>query len=474
MHILITGADHPVARAVVAALSSSHMLRAVDVRLNAPYPAGVEVRQGDLRDESFIASILDGAEMVLHLAPLSLPFEDEGENLDHAVRGTYLLLKAALEKGITRATIASSLGLFNALPASFDVRPSWRPHPQATVADLCAWLCECLARERARDSGARFTCLRLANTLNDGDIEAVVAEVNNPVEKGWRAVHVGKRAPVPLSPMKGEGAGMKGHHPIRNVVIFGAGGPLASAAARELQSHYALRLTDVRPVDELLAMPPQSPNAPVPEVFGAPHEWQVVDVTDADQVMRACESMDAIVNCTVIRRETVGAFRVNALGAYNIMRASVARGIRRIVHTGPYLIGREGATGYEWDTFIVDDVPPRPGGYWDLYFHTKLCGQEICRIFAEQHDLEAPALLFRNFVNPARDAPQPDIPFFVSWADAARAIRCALEIPTLPSPYEVVHVNGDLPHGVFPNDKAKRVLNWQPQDDLSKFWMNES
>jgi nucleoside-diphosphate-sugar epimerase len=467
--LLVTGADHAHARVVISRLTTARRVRAVDTRFTPLLP-DVESRTGDLRDESFIASVLDGVGAVLHFAPLSLPFDDAGENLDYAIRGTYLLLKAALERGITRVIVASSLGLFDVWPASFDVRPTWRPRPQATVADLCAWLCEYLARERARDPGARFTCLRLASALSENDVEAVAAEIDNLVEEGWRTAHVGARSLGARAPTAPARRTPVANRPIRNVVIFGAGGPLASTAARELRSHYALRLTDVRPISELLAAPPQSPNAPTPEMLDAPHEWQVVDVTYADQVLRACEDMDAIINCTVIRREMVGAFRVNVLGAYNVMRAAVANGIRRVVHTGPYLIGREGAAGYGWDTLIVDDVPPRPGSQWDLYFHTKLCGQEICRIFAEQHGLEVLALLFCNFVNPALGEPQPDSPFLVSWADAARAIRGALEAPSLPSQFEVLHINGDLPHGVFPNDKARRVLGWQPKDDLRKFW----
>ncbi len=254
------------------------------------------------------------------------------------------------------------------------------------------------------------------------------------------------------------------------MVIFGAGGPLATATARELAPHYTLRLTDARSIEAILQAPPQSAFAPRPERADASLDWQVVDVTDADQVMRACEGMDAIINCTVIRRDTAGAFRVNAAGAFTVMQAAVANGIRRVVHTGPYLIGREGAAGYDWDVRVVDDVPARPGGYWDLYMHSKLCGQEIVRAFAHQHGLEVPALYFNDFVDPQHGDPVPHNPFIISWADAARAIRCALEVPMLPSPFEIMHVNTDAPHGVFPNDKAKRLLNWQPQDDLSRFW----
>ncbi|HEX2516970.1 MAG TPA: hypothetical protein VH257_19850, partial [Chloroflexota bacterium] len=51
-----------------------------------------------------------------------------------------------------------------------------------------------------------------------------------------------------------------GGRPIRNVVVFGAGGPLAAAAARALAPAYRLRLTDVRPLADLQREGrPQSP-----------------------------------------------------------------------------------------------------------------------------------------------------------------------------------------------------------------------
>jgi nucleoside-diphosphate-sugar epimerase len=205
-------------------------------------------------------------------------------------------------------------------------------------------------------------------------------------------------------------------------------------------------------------------------VLGPPHEWQSADVTNAAQVLDACAGMDAIVDCTVVRQEPAGAFRVNALGPYNVMRAAVAHGIRRVVHTGPFQVGRHGGAGLDWETLVVDDAPPRPGGKLDAYLHSKLLGQEVCRIFAEAHGLEVPALLFYRMIDPAPGLSLAHAPFIVSWADAARAVRAALETPALPSPFERFHINADLPHGIFPNDKAKRLLGWQPRDDLRSFW----
>jgi nucleoside-diphosphate-sugar epimerase len=255
------------------------------------------------------------------------------------------------------------------------------------------------------------------------------------------------------------------------VVIFGAGGPLAAAAAPLLASSFRLRLTDVRPLAEIAAeAKPQSPGAPLPAVLGPPHETMPVDVTDYDQVLRACEGMDAIVNCTVVRPHPVLAFHVNTIGAYHVMRAAVAHRIRRVVHTGPLQVLNDLPGGYAWDFGIPDEALPRPGSW--LYLHSKYLGHETVRLIAEAHGLEVPALYFCNFVNPdtARPGGEGINPMTVSWEDAGHAIRRAVEIPSLPAPFEILHILADLPHGKYSGEKAYRLLGWRPRDDLAHLY----
>jgi nucleoside-diphosphate-sugar epimerase len=166
----------------------------------------------------------------------------------------------------------------------------------------------------------------------------------------------------------------------------------------------------------------------------------------------------------------VAAFRVNTLGAYNVMRGAIAAGIRRIVHTGPQQVTLQYPAGYWYDFDLREDVPSRPGA--NLYIISKYLGGEICRIFAEEHDLEVPTLLFSSFVDPSQ--PPPDtygaFPFSVSWEDSGEAMRLALRTPSFPHQFEVFHILGDLPHGKYSNEKAKRLLNWQPRDTLESHW----
>jgi len=229
------------------------------------------------------------------------------------------------------------------------------------------------------------------------------------------------------------------------VLILGAAGPVAAAAITALEPYHTLTLTDVKPIESR-------------------HPTRIVDITDFKQIRAAAEGHDAIVNFTVNRYDPVGAFHVNLMGAYHVMQAAVACGIRRVVHTGPFLIYGE---TYMDDFDIPDDCPPRPGT--GLYSLTKYLGQETCRIFAEAHHLEVPCLLFCGFLDPT-EAIKGIYTFTVSWRDSGEAVRCAVEVPGLPRPFEVFHILSDLPHRKYSNEKAKRLLGWQPQDDFEQGW----
>jgi hypothetical protein len=95
--------------------------------------------------------------------------------------------------------------------------------------------------------------------------------------------------------------------------------------------------------------------------------------------------------------------------------------------------------GYWADSDLPSDVPPRPA--LGLCFVSKFLGQEIMRVFAQEHDLEVPTLVFGPLTNP--EDCEPDqlgrYPFLVSWADAAEAVRGAsvrrLSAPVRGLPY---------------------------------------
>ena len=254
------------------------------------------------------------------------------------------------------------------------------------------------------------------------------------------------------------------------VVIFGAGGPVGAAAIQALKENYTLRLTDLKPMAEIASQEsPQGPRAPVPELLRPPHECAVVDVSDYGQVEAACSGMDAAINLTVLRPDLEKAFAVNMTGAYNIARAAVACGLRRLIHTGPFHVGLDHNADYWADHQLVDDIPLHPGD--NLYALTKFLGGQITRVFAERHGLEALAFLFNGF-RPghieAEERGRGAGPFTVSWEDAGESFLCGLRAAEMPNPYETFFICADTPDRRHRVDKAKRLLGWEAKDTFEE------
>lgn len=527
MTVLITGGDSTLARSFASALALDMRVRLLDRTFSTPSPDGVDQVTGDLRDPESMAAALDGVTTVLHIAPYLAGRERTGNAVtlvDEATRGSYVLFNAARAAGVERLILLSTLDLFDQLPAHWRVNESWRPRPQPELAQLCTWLAELSVRESSRVGALQSICLRVGRIMDDAAAQAVpfdpawvhIADViqgvrralhySGPRRPDWAIFHLmapGPRAKVRLTYAGAtvQKLGYQPEHdfaahwgrqasvgeadlrpwrevlapaalrsrPIRKVVIFGAGGPIGAVTTQELLSSYTLRVTDVRPIADLVGEArPQAPGAPLPAVVPSPHEMAVVDVRDPAQVTAACAGMDAIINCSVVRPDPVNAFLVNTLGAYNVMQAAVTHGIRRVVHTGPLVQHLTGWGDYTWDYDIPVDAPGRP--YDHLYIHSKYLGQEICRVFAEAHGLEVPVLLFMSLNNP--ELPLMSHPFMISWPDTGRALRRALEAVDLPSPFEMVNISADLPHRRYDHGKARGLLDWTPRDGMESFWQD--
>jgi nucleoside-diphosphate-sugar epimerase len=146
MRIALTGGRSLLGRALAEALRGDHEVAA------AP--------EGDLRDAVFARQVVTGVEALIHLAPIApdLPAgAREGEILDRATRGTYVLLQAAAAAGVRRIVLGSTLAMMERYPASWRVAESWQPRPDVTRLDrLAAYLAE--------ESAPTTSCARLSST----------------------------------------------------------------------------------------------------------------------------------------------------------------------------------------------------------------------------------------------------------------------------------------------------------------------
>ncbi|MBI3972150.1 MAG: NAD(P)-dependent oxidoreductase [Chloroflexi bacterium] len=519
MNITITGAGSLLGARLRHTLADEHTIRTVE---------------GDIRDPVEARRAVDGAHAVLHLLPHTPPAGiAPHETVDLCTRGTYVLLTAAAAAGVERVVLASTLDVMEAYPPGWRVLESWRPRPSSVLHELAPYVAELSAREVAQDSSLPVICLRFGRLVDDRHVhehapdprwlhvEDAVQAVQRALAfrparspaalRGWWVFHIscGDGARFPLAAAAEPAFGFAPQHrfggrpvlpetrsaivddrgvlvpahpissvaprPAQRVAVFGASGPLAAAAQGPLAAACTLRLTDVlSPENGAARIAARFPGAYLPQPPVPPHEFRRVDITQPDEVRDASRDASALLNCTVVREHLDGAFLVNTVGAYNVMRAAVSHSIRRVIHTGPQVLNFGHPSGYGADFDIPDEAPIRAGAH--LYFHTKYLGLEICRVFAQNHGLEVAALLFSTFVNPSQPGRRRGQlgPAAVSWTDAGVAVRRAIDIPALPSPFEVLRILGDLPHGKFTNAKAKRVLGWQPVDSLVHLWQTDS
>ena len=237
------------------------------------------------------------------------------------------------------------------------------------------------------------------------------------------------------------------------VLVLGGAGMLGPYVVPLLEHDHELLVTDIKPL-----------------AIDFRGSFRYVDVANFDQVMDAATGMDAIINLSVLRQDRQLAFDVNTLGCYNMMSAAVNHGIRRVINTGPHFTVA-GPSYEHFDFELNPDMPPQPG--IGLYAITKALGQEICRVFAEEYEIYVQTYLFYNFRDPDdlhRD--RPVRPFAISWQNAATIFPLGLKIALqdLPSRCEVFNIFTDMPHGQFRNEKAKRILDFEPWDDISSLW----
>ncbi len=254
------------------------------------------------------------------------------------------------------------------------------------------------------------------------------------------------------------------------VCVFGAGGPVGAVLAPILAPHYTLRLTDVAPVDEVL----QREGSPIwpkwHEPPEPPHEWRTVDVTDYDQVRHALEGCDATVSLAVNRSDPHKAFGINVVGAYNIMKAAVAAGVGRVVHTGVESRALEYEGDYRYEFDVPDDAPIRPGTM--LYPHTKHVALQVVDAFAERAGLDVITLVLSRLRPADRyDGRDDDVlqSYSVAWDDLGPAYLCALRAPEMPHPNERICICADLPVGKYSPAKAERLLGWKPRHAFERF-----
>ena len=216
MRILITGSDQPLGALAARALRADPAEHEILLTgAQALTPAGLDdlrYTPADLRDPAQVTPLLEGVQAVLHLAPhtpVATPTHaSEGEALDLAARGTFVLLHAALAAGVERLVLGSRLDVMAGYPEEYVVDETWKPQPAATAAALAPYMAELSVREFVRAESLLAICLRLGDLGSDPagttpeDAEAALLKAVTTDFSGnkyrWRLYHICSTDRYPL------------------------------------------------------------------------------------------------------------------------------------------------------------------------------------------------------------------------------------------------------------------------------------
>jgi UDP-glucose 4-epimerase len=173
--LAVTGAAGRLGRHVVArAMRAGHRIVATDLPGAAGDPDGrVDWRPADLTDLDHARAALAGAEGVVHLGGLVHPRYPEPDVHRVNVNGTYHVLVAAEENGVTGVCLASSInaigGVYSAAPR-YDYFPVDEDHPSYAedAYSLSKWIVEQQSAAFARRRpDVAFSALRLHGLRDD-------------------------------------------------------------------------------------------------------------------------------------------------------------------------------------------------------------------------------------------------------------------------------------------------------------------
>ena len=457
MRITLTGLPGPIVDALSPRLTSHDVTTAPAHDPNLPVPA--EITDCD----------------VLIVSP-SRPADDLAR-LDAATRGLFHVLT---DTSARQVVLLSSMNVFAEVPPGWAIDHDWYPQPGCSPGPIAAYLAELTAREIARTAGWHATAVRGPVDLDttaadavDRVATAITELVGTENSLPWQVIHAVEPEPaIPGEPVWPPRPGpLTELSQPRNITVYGAGGPLGVSLLEVVvaeEPDVALLVSDTKSHDELLTTPAQSATAPRPTgEVPAPHRHLQVDVTDPAAVTAAAEGADCLVNCSVVRTDGDLAFRVNTLGAWNVMQAAVQHGIDRVVQSGPTQMLGPHPYGHLIDRDVHPATPPHPADR--LYFLTKFLGQEICRLIAARHGIACPVLLFNQLLTPEKHT-RPMAPLTISWRDAARALLAAARVASLPEPSPVLNIGVESPHDRYRVQVAHQLLDWEPVDRLDWGW----
>jgi uronate dehydrogenase len=225
---------------------------------------------------------------------------------------------------------------------------------------------------------------------------------------------------------------------VKLILVTGAAGNIARMLRPMLRADYRLRLSDLRPIEDL----------------AAGEESMPADLADLAAVARVVKGVDGILHfgghSVEAPWETI--LQANIVGTYNLFEAARQAGVKRIV----FASSNHAVGFYPRSETIADNVTVRPDTRYGL---SKAFGEALASLYADKYGAEAMSMRIGNVTE--RPVDRRRLAIWISPRDLYQLARIGLEHPDIRN--EIVYGMSDNKRAWWDNRNALR-LGYKPQD----------
>jgi len=241
------------------------------------------------------------------------------------------------------------------------------------------------------------------------------------------------------------------------VLLTGASGRVGQAILGGIADDYEWRLLDREP--------PADDDG---------YDYVVADVTDEDAVRDAMEGVGAVVHLAGDPRPEApwdSVLRNNIDGTQVVFEAAVDAGVEKVAFAssnhavGHYETERKPDLYRVGDDFRLDGTElPRPS---NLYGVSKAAGEVLGRYYHDEHDLSVVCVRIGNLTkgHPPIDYERGQA-MWLSYRDCAHLFDRCLQADY---DYEIVYGISDNDRKYYSLERAKEVLDYDPQDNSAEY-----
>jgi nucleoside-diphosphate-sugar epimerase len=165
MKIAVTGASGYLGRALLPTLSAEHEVFPSDL-----HPHDDSVIKADVLERQELERLITGMDSVVHLACAAADkhlseAENDTQILDTRLKGSYNVMLAALEAGVSRVLQVSDLCVFSGYSREIVVSEDFVPLPDASATQQSIYLSELIGMEFGRQKPGLVLTLRLGQLV---------------------------------------------------------------------------------------------------------------------------------------------------------------------------------------------------------------------------------------------------------------------------------------------------------------------